>query len=206
MAILYTYLIFPLLYKLMRKNVWLTTIVLFGLYMWDSFRTDPFVPQDARIFIVTFVFWTGMVLEYISEKHRYSLWLVIPLIAVIIYIRLNLSFISINPIFRYIYAVSIFLVMYILFSRVHFNEKITHGLVYLSNICYAIYLVHHYIIYYMVNLYSEIYDTPLQRVVLFVLILIIVVLAASIVYKITNDIVGFLTGLFKKRKKIENNA
>ena len=182
--IIAVYLLFPILRFLYNKYIVVTTIILAALYFINVFiGIQKVVVPDASIFTAVFLFWCGMLIFKYGEKYVVNKWtclLAVLFAAIVIFVKL--------PYYRYqlpyknLLAVCLFVIFLFLGGLIKYKKPVKKILVFFSNISFAAYLCHHYLICMAVDKLAD--RSPMKVVLLYILLLVIISCCSFLFYMI----------------------
>lgn len=147
--IIVLYILFPLLNKIMKRLRWTATVILLILYILGNLLGWYAVVPEISFISCTFVFWIGMLLadgEKIlrTSGKRY----VFGGVAIVLLIIMLLLYVPIpQAIATHIEATMLFLAVYCLFGEGGRSTKTGKIVTYFSKTSYAVYLVHHFVVF-----------------------------------------------------------
>ena len=191
-VIIAIYLVYPILRYALNHFKWTATILIMLAYLANlKYAIFSFSP-DATIFTGIFMFWIGMLFARYQDKLNKAWFLAFPLlIPITVIITVKLPYYPL--IWKNLLGVSLFLciqlIIYKCLSIITLPEIISKFIAYLSGISYAIYLVHHYIIYKFRDLKGFIYAGPYTLALTFAAILGLVVVISIFITGITIFII-----------------
>ncbi len=198
--ILGIYLLFPVLQFLYRKNKWIGSLLVYGLYAVNLFLTWGPVPDDAHLLTGIAVFWTGMLVYHFEEKLEQMPWPVWGLLVIGAVIFLLVPLPGPQLLRKNVFALLIFLILMKLgtvagnifsFKPIHFLSKIEYG----------IYLCHHTVLYVMLSMYTHILG-DVNPILYYALCLVATLIFATII----NYLTQWLLSSLKKVRQSKNTT
>ena len=184
-AILFCYLIYPILFKFIKESPYLMLLFLSTVSLYFHENNLVYIPHEyTDIFEYVLKFYIGMLL-----REKYELLNNKQLIFLLFTYFVLFSFIKVSSLylFKIIYSISLFALLFF------FGRFLNGGLIsIISNISYQIFLTHHQIIAKVLRFIGNPEDTSHQLLVLFLIVLITILL--SLIVKKTIK-------LFKKNNK-----
>ena len=190
--IIAVYLLFPVLRLLYNKYLVVATVILATLYFINIFvGIQKVVVPDASIFTAVFLFWCGMLIFKYAEKWVVNKWTCfVAVIFAAIIILVGLPYYKYQLPYKNLLAICLFVIFLFFGGLIKYAKPIQKVLMFLSEISFAAYLCHHYIICMAV---AKLVDrTPMKVVLLYLLLLAIIFLSSFIFYMI-NRFVRILT-------------
>lgn len=192
--IIIVYLLFPFLNMMMEKlKIFgeIGLIILFGIN--TALRPDQSMPETSVITAVL-LFYTGMIIaEYKDVLLKYSLAGLITLAMWLILIVVPMNFmpriVNLN-----LASVFLFMTLMLLFGKTGKIQLCNRIILFLSTIAYEIYLIHHFVMYQMLDFFPETAgNVHMAWLYYIILIAICVVISFAI-----NQIAGLLIKLLSK--------
>lgn len=188
-VIVILYLAFPFFNKVVNRYRWSATVIYTIFYI--IYVHYGLYPKLAEISFVAcgYMFWIGMMIaehEKILRKNYLNGVATLAITIVLLFVKINIT----ETFAVHILAVMMFASVIILLKGLSGNGKGAKCLTYLSEISYAVYLVHHYILndmflgeqrYHILNSIC----LPLK----FVIYLIVVIISASVLEFVTRKLV-----------------
>lgn len=147
--ILLVYLLFPILLAMFKKLRWGATIIIAALYFLNIVFSFQTISPDASVFTGIFVFWTGMLIcEYQKRIKEYKWPVVLAGILILVIVLVRLPQVKGSPLpWKNLLGISMFVLLYFLLSLVTVSSKVRICLYKASDMAFAFYLCHHYMIY-----------------------------------------------------------
>ena len=152
--ILALYLLYPIFRQAMARYSVVTTVIIAILYFVECFiGIQPVVPPDSSIFTAIFLFWIGMLFS------QHDNWLkpgfvkisaAIVFCFLVIFIKLP-SYGNVLP-WKNLLGLSMFYLLINIFALIPYTDKIADVLKYFSGISFCIYLIHHFVIFRVIEL------------------------------------------------------
>ena len=198
-AIILLYIIYPLLLKLLSKPL-MTTVIIICLHIWQVY-SDLFVIHDFSNLISCLIsFWLGILfMKYydniinILNKRTVTL-----LIAAL----LPLIFVNIKPVpDNFIIHITGYILFILLFSFGNFamnNKIINKSCSLISYLSYAVFLLHHQILYKLLIKFTHL--NFISSVILLLITYVLCIVSSLILTKLCNYITAFVFGLRKSKK------
>lgn len=195
------YILYPLINLIFAKAKVFGTILLAVLYLGNVFL-DPFapVPVDANLLTGLFMFWIGMLIEEYSEQIRKQLKLLVAFVPIgLLVILLKLPGPSL--IWKNLLGIMVFMVFYLVFSRVKISGIAQHFVTYLSSIAFAVYLTHHFILVTWKPYVAGHLTSNWRMLAFYICYMIVTILCSIVINSITNFGIKLISNIFKILKK-----
>lgn len=194
-ALIFVYLLYPLLLKGFRRNDKLTLailVILTGIVV--GFKLPVISPGFPGICESCLKFYLGMMLYKYSNIIDNKKTIVISCIFVVLYTIIKVPFFSV--LLDIIYSLMLFILLFNL-GEIVMNKGINKSIKEISKLSYQIYLFQHLIIQYLLEIYNP------QNILLALVMLMICIVVTIVCAKMLNIIVN---KLFKSRgyQKFEN--
>lgn len=183
-AIIILYFLFPLFRLLYRRQTtyYLTFTVLLALFLIDTYRYPlPHVAQTESIFQDMFYFWVGMMLIHEQERlKKFSPLLLISVLMVLLVVPVSMA----ENVVCFAIALTIYLsVLKIPNGTVFAGSKIIS---FFKKYSYAVYLLHHQIIYLVMGRFAGGYLPIYKSFILYVLIWALIVVSSVIAIRVQD--------------------
>lgn len=155
--ILFLYLLYPILRILIRKWAVPVTVLLTFLYFMESIAgIQPSVPPDASVFTACMLFWIGMLFQEFPRLLKPALWktiMAVLLSCLVMFVKL--PYIGNVLPWKNLLGIAVFYLLNFLFSWISYSERISGILKYLSSISFAVYLLHHFMIFRVLERFGD---------------------------------------------------
>lgn len=193
------YLLFPILNIVMKRTRWSTTIIILIMYVLDIMLGWYPVLPDISIIACLFIFWMGMLLAdkgtlFKKKEINYAFG------AIYLAAFLILLFVAIpvpQIIVTHIEAILLFMSMNILLAGTKTESWLSKTISYLSTLSYAVYLVHHYILFVLDASRKYVGIINVMPVpVIFMLYIVIVSGSSFALWKISSKVVMLIQKVF----------
>lgn len=189
--IIILYILYPILNTLFNKRFLVTTIILVALYFSNVFANAFTVPDDANLITGIFMFWIGMIIEKYNQELKKHLFHSIPFIIIaFIIIFIKLPFFPLP--WKNLLGICFFIILLIITRKFDGRGFFAKNISFLSKVSYAIYLSHHFILYFMYARFG-VYLISGRRILLFYVGALFIILLASIaLYYITELFIKYI--------------
>lgn len=194
-AIILLYILYPVLLKLLKKP-WISTAFLVALYIWQVYSKIFEINSMRNLISCVISFWLGMLFMKYYEVIEKKKWIVSGIslagLLIMLFIKVPLE----TNIAIHVAGVFTFLVLLFIGNIIMEKpSKITVVISEVSLISYAIFLVHHELLYKIISYFKGLYLG--KTVVLLIASLAICIIAAYVIYYL-NKIVFNSVGKFYK--------
>lgn len=186
--IIFVYLLYPLIHYLFSRFRIGTTIILGVCYFLNVFVCKT-LPPDISIFTGLFLFWIGMLIHEYKDilSGRKTLLIITSLLISVIVIFVPLPYWNSSLPWKNLLALCIFMLIYLLSSNMKYrNRKANDFLKFEGKLCYAVYLCHHALIYWVPMFLSKNGIDITSKILLYIIILIVIEVVASILFFISH--------------------
>jgi len=194
-VIVVLYILFPFLNKVMSRFKWTASVIFTIFYI--IYIYYGLFPKHAEISFVScgFIFWVGMLLaEYEKSIRKHYYTGIITLLFSAFFLAFNIT-LNIPEIFKtHLLSILIYVSFLTLLKNLSGEGKAGKIISYFSEISYAVYLVHHYIINNISSLRFRFPDlNAISGFTVFILYLIFTIVSAAVLEYITQKLItGFL--------------
>lgn len=188
-ALIFTYLLYPLLLKGLKKNDKLVLILLLAAtIVINVFNIPTISPGFPGIVESCLKVYIGMMIYKYKELLNNNIFLLCCVIVVVIYSFVSISFL--NVLFALLYSIGIFVILFRL-GAILTKSKITSGIFKeLGSLTYPIFLCHHQLLLMLLGIFTP---NSIISAILFVIITIILcIVFAKIIQIITKLIINKL--------------
>ena len=197
-AIILLYLLYPAILFLYRKSSLIT--VLLALFLYILFISKPLLSPSplTNLFSCLISFMAGVYLAGQDEKVLDSNWVLgisAVLLAVFFFIPLHIDHLRSDNILTHAAAVLVFLVLYRIGKAAGGHSKITAFVLYLGELCYPVFLIHHILLLKLLHLFPP--SGKRQAIVLLMITYILVFTGAIILKKVRSVIIDLIRDCFK---------
>lgn len=189
-AIIVIYVIFPLLRLLYKYKMsyYLTSIILYILYLVNFFIIPlPHPTNTETIFVDIFYFWIGMM--FIKEGEKVKRIPIFPLIIILVPLLVvkNQYNATTN-------SLIVAIIIYIICMKVQNGKVFESNAIFnfVAKYSYAIYLVHHQVIYLVIKRFANMYLPVWESMVIYFMIWLAIGIVAVLLTKINNFILNIL--------------
>ncbi|WP_028235842.1 acyltransferase family protein [Pseudobutyrivibrio sp. MD2005] len=184
--ILFIYCLYPLFRVLMKKLPLLSTIIIAGLYFAESFYgIQPVVPPDSSVFTAMFLFWIGMLFqEHGTWLKPGALKILLALVScyLVIFVKLPV-YGNVLP-WKNLLGLALFYLMLNIFSLIPYGDSASKALKYFSGISFAIYLVHHFVIFRVIELMPN-----AETIMCYLISLVITIICAILINHLSHKLI-----------------
>ena len=183
--ILLLYLFYPFLRIAIARWRIVATLIITLLYFAESFwGIQPVVAPDSSVFTAVFLFWLGMVFaekEICLKPDILKTTIALVSCFLVIFIKLP-SYGNVLP-WKNLLGISMFYLLINIFALIPYNEKAAKILKYFSGISFSIYLIHHFVMFRIIELLPE-----AKNALYLLVMLIVTLLMAMLIDYLSNKL------------------
>lgn len=196
--ILLLYILFPLLRKLFNKHMLVTTICLTLSYLGNIIWGFQNIVPDASVYTGVYMFWLGMLIQkYVHQIVKRKYLLVLPIILLLLIVNVKLPGYAL--IWKNLLGISIFMILLIALWQMKPDKRFTNVVCFISDISFAVYLCHHYIINWIASCLWNYNTTTTARIIMYLLSLGVTILVSMV-------LIGCMTKIKKRLSEMKNGA
>lgn len=197
-AIIIIYCLYPLLLKLIKKSIVLFSVIIYGLFIamlliYKFYPSVFMVNQNYNLITCLSAFGTGMLLEVGLERYqKKQVYALLGVVTILIG-----YFIHDDVLCNFFIGCGLFVLMYIFGKSLLKNEKVYQVIMFLSQISFSFFLIHHM----MILQNNAIYER--NPVYAYVFVLLITIAYSWALKQISDALKGKLSNWIKRY--IDNN-
>lgn len=191
-VIIILYILFPILNKIMKHIKWSATVVLTIVYVLGVLLGWYAVSADISFVSCTFIFWAGMIIADAADKLRTPKCSVITgCISIVLFFVLLFIYIPVPQVMiTHLESILLFVSMYSFMGNLKEGNRVSRMVVYLSKTSYAVYLVHHFVVFVLDSSRKYLpFMNSLPAIAMFAMYIIIVLASSYVLWRVNNIIV-----------------
>lgn len=188
--ILFIYCLYPLFRLLIKRQPVLSTAIIAALYFAESFYgIQPVVPPDSSVFTAMFLFWIGMLFQEHGNWLKpgvVKILLALVCCYLVIFVKLPV-YGNVLP-WKNLLGIAMFYLLINIFALIPYGTRASKVLKYFSGISFAIYLIHHFVIFRAIELIPK-----AETIICYLISLVITIICAILINHLSHKLITWRT-------------